>query len=42
MPLTLAADQVLRVPLLPVLASQALWVRRNARLLPEPSGPREG
>lgn len=38
----LAADQFLRVPLLPVLALQGLSVRRNAQLLPEPSGPREG
>lgn len=38
----IAPDQVLRVPLLPVLATQALLVRRNARLLPEPTGPREG
>ncbi|MBO9413069.1 MULTISPECIES: SGNH/GDSL hydrolase family protein [unclassified Ruegeria] len=38
----LAADQLLRVPLLPVLAAQGFSVRRNARFLPEPSGPREG
>ncbi len=38
----LAADQLVRVPLLPVLALQGLSVRRNAQLLPEPSGPREG
>lgn len=37
-----AADQLLRVPLLPVLALQGLAVRRNAQLLPEPTGPREG
>lgn len=37
-----AADQLLRVPLLPVLAAQGLAVRRNARLLPEPTGPRAG
>ncbi len=37
-----AADQVLRVPLLPVLAAQGLAVRRKAQLLPEPIGPREG
>ena len=42
MSLPVAADQVLRVPLLPVLAAQALWVRRNAPLLPEPTGPRAG
>lgn len=38
----IAADQILRVPLLPLLAGQALMVRRNAQLLPEPIGPREG
>ncbi|WP_282170474.1 SGNH/GDSL hydrolase family protein [Ruegeria atlantica] len=38
----IAADQILRVPLLPVLAAQAISVRRNAQLLPEPSGPRQG
>jgi lysophospholipase L1-like esterase len=38
----LAADQILRVPLLPVLAAQGLAVRRKAQLLPEPIGPREG
>ncbi|WP_170351023.1 SGNH/GDSL hydrolase family protein [Ruegeria atlantica] len=37
-----APDQLLRVPLLPVLAMQGLSVRRNAQLLPEPIGPREG
>ncbi len=37
-----AADQLLRLPLLPILAAQGLSVRRNARLLPEPIGPREG
>ncbi|WP_254437883.1 SGNH/GDSL hydrolase family protein [Ruegeria arenilitoris] len=37
-----AADQLLRVPLLPVLAAQGLSVRRNAQMLPEPIGPREG
>lgn len=37
-----APDQLLRVPLLPVLAVQGLSVRRNAQLLPEPIGPREG
>ena len=37
-----AADQLLRVPLLPVLAAQGLSVRRKAQLLPEPIGPREG
>lgn len=38
----LAADQLLRVPLLPVLAAQGLAVRRRAQLLPEPIGPRTG
>ncbi|WP_171177738.1 SGNH/GDSL hydrolase family protein [Ruegeria sp. HKCCD8929] len=42
MPAPIAADQILRLPLLPVLAAQGLWVRRTARLLPEPSGPRAG
>ncbi|SLN58358.1 SGNH/GDSL hydrolase family protein [Ruegeria meonggei] len=37
-----ATDQLLRVPLLPVLAAQGLSVRRKAQLLPEPIGPREG
>ena len=37
-----APDQLLRLPLLPVLAMQGLSVRRNAQMLPEPSGPREG
>ncbi|NVO57597.1 SGNH/GDSL hydrolase family protein [Rhodobacteraceae bacterium B1Z28] len=38
----IATDQILRVPLLPVLAAQGLSVRRKAQLLPEPTGPREG
>ncbi len=42
MPLPVATDQILRIPLLPVLAIQGLAVRRNARLLPEPTGPRHG
>ena len=42
MPGPIAADQILRVPLLPLLAAQGLSVRRNAQLLPEPTGPREG
>ncbi|WP_298853700.1 SGNH/GDSL hydrolase family protein [uncultured Ruegeria sp.] len=42
MPGSFGTDQILRVPLLPVLAAQGLSVRRNARLLPEPTGPREG
>ncbi|WP_420585992.1 SGNH/GDSL hydrolase family protein [Ruegeria sp.] len=37
-----APDQLLRLPLLPVLAAQGLSVRRKAQLLPEPIGPREG
>lgn len=37
-----AVDQLLRVPLLPVLAVQGLSVRRKAQLLPEPIGPRQG
>lgn len=42
MPAPIAADQILRLPLLPVLAAQGLSVRRNVQLLPEPIGPREG
>ncbi len=42
MPAPIATDQILRVPLLPVLAAQGLSVRRKAQLLPEPLGPREG
>ncbi|WP_298937308.1 SGNH/GDSL hydrolase family protein [uncultured Ruegeria sp.] len=42
MPARIAADQILRWPLLPVLAAQGLSVRRKAQLLPEPKGPREG
>lgn len=42
MPSPIASDQILRVPLLPVLAAQGLSVRRRAQLLPEPTGPREG
>ncbi len=42
MSLPVATDQILRIPLLPVLAVQGLAVRRNARLLPEPTGPRQG
>ena len=37
-----ATDQLLRLPLLPVLAAQAVLVRRRALQLPEPTGPREG
>ena len=35
-------DQILRVPLVPVLAAQAISVRRKAQLLDEPTGPRKG
>ncbi|MDA7966364.1 SGNH/GDSL hydrolase family protein [Ruegeria sp.] len=42
MPGPIASDQIVRVPLLPVLAAQGMMVRRQARILPEPSGPREG
>ncbi|MCE8521684.1 SGNH/GDSL hydrolase family protein [Ruegeria pomeroyi] len=35
-------DQILRLPLLPVLAAQGLAVRRKAQLLPEPAGSRAG
>lgn len=42
MPAPISADQILRVPLLPVLALQGLAVRRNAQRLPEPTGPRVG
>ncbi len=35
-------DQVVRLPLLPLLAAQALMVRHRAIRLPEPTGPREG
>ncbi len=37
-----AADQILRLPLLPVLIAQGLMVRRRALRLPEPEGPRQG
>ncbi len=37
-----AADQILRIPLLPILAIQGFAVRRNAQFLPEPTGPRQG
>ncbi|MGI9368249.1 MAG: SGNH/GDSL hydrolase family protein [Ruegeria sp.] len=42
MPGPVDADQILRVPLLPLLAAQGLAVRRKTQLLPEPAGPREG
>ena len=35
-------DQILRLPLLPVLLAQAVWVRHRAQLLPEPKGSRSG
>ncbi len=38
----IAVDQIVRVPLLPVLAAQGLLVRRKAQLLPEPVGARHG
>lgn len=36
------ADQILRIPLAPVLVAQGLMVRRNAQMLEEPLGVREG
>lgn len=42
MTVPVAADQLLRIPLLPILAAQGLLVSRKAQLLPEPIGPREG
>lgn len=41
-PSPLSADQIIRVPLLPVLALQGLAVRRKAQMLPEPAGARQG
>ncbi|MEP2715776.1 SGNH/GDSL hydrolase family protein [Pseudophaeobacter sp.] len=38
----LAIDQILRLPLLPLLLLQGIAVRRRALILPEPSGPRQG
>ncbi len=35
-------DQLLRLPLLPLLLAQAFWLRHSAQLLPEPKGPRSG
>ncbi|WP_293575378.1 SGNH/GDSL hydrolase family protein [Phaeobacter sp.] len=35
-------DLILRIVMLPVLLLQAIWVRSNARKLPEPDGPRVG
>ncbi|MDA5556535.1 SGNH/GDSL hydrolase family protein [Shimia sp. MMG029] len=37
-----AADQILRIPLAPLLAAQGLGVRRRANTLPEPPGARQG
>ncbi|MEM6657708.1 MAG: SGNH/GDSL hydrolase family protein [Pseudomonadota bacterium] len=42
MPGQIGADQIARIPLIPLLAAQALLVRRKARILPEPTGPRQG
>lgn len=42
MPPPVAVDQILRLPLLPVLIAQAVMVRRKALRLPEPLGAREG
>jgi lysophospholipase L1-like esterase len=38
----IAIDQILRLPLLPVLIAQGVAVRRKALRLPEPEGPRQG
>jgi lysophospholipase L1-like esterase len=38
----LAIDQILRLPLLPLLVLQGILVRRQALILPEPDGPRLG
>ncbi len=35
-------DTAAKIALAPVLAAQALWVRRHALILPEPPGPRTG
>lgn len=35
-------DRILRIPLIPLLAVQALMVRTRAQMLPEPAGPRSG
>ncbi|MEO1106926.1 MAG: SGNH/GDSL hydrolase family protein [Pseudomonadota bacterium] len=42
MPVPIASDQIVRVPLAPVLALQGLAVRRRVQMLPEPAGPRQG
>ncbi|WP_282158901.1 SGNH/GDSL hydrolase family protein [Shimia thalassica] len=38
----LEADQLLRIPLIPLLIGQAIYVRQSAMQLPEPPGPRQG
>ena len=38
----IAADQILRLPLLPLLIAQGLHLRRRALRLPEPEGARQG
>ncbi|MFT7593640.1 MAG: lysophospholipase L1-like esterase [Paracoccaceae bacterium] len=38
----LAPDVLARFPLSPLLAAQALYVRKRAQILPEPPGPRVG
>ncbi|CUH86757.1 hypothetical protein PH5382_00670 [Phaeobacter sp. CECT 5382] len=38
----IAVDQILRLPLLPLLVAQGMAVRRRAMILPEPDGLREG
>lgn len=38
----IAADNIAKLTLLPLLIAQGLWLRRTARLLPEPEGPRNG
>lgn len=40
--MTFSVDQLARLPLAPLLALQAIHVRRTALNLPEPSGPRSG
>ncbi len=37
-----AVDQIVRVPLAPLLVAQGLGIRRRVNRLPEPPGPREG
>lgn len=38
----LGFDQIIRLPLLPLLVLQGILVRRQALILPEPDGPRQG